>query len=188
MANLTSLIGIASALFLRIEEAKTAMTKIEGSDPKSQFMRRDLRFKCVKLGYEACSLAPAVSSEAVAEVAQRPRVAVEEVLVVPANAASAQEENETLTRELEALEAKGAADTQSDIQAMGALQASVAELTARRAALLAELAGVEKKLATEEKKLTVVQQRVETIQKQCAQKAESLRAQRDVSEQAVAEA
>ena len=47
---------------------------------------------------------------------------------------------------------------------------------------------MEKKLATEEKKLTVVQQRVETIQKQCAQKAESLRAQRDVSEQAVAEA
>ena len=50
------------------------MTKIEGSDPKSQFMRRDLRFKCVKLGYEACSLAPAVSAEAVAEVAQRPRL------------------------------------------------------------------------------------------------------------------
>ena len=90
--------------------------------------------------------------------------------------------------ELEALEAKGAADTQSDIQAMGALQASVAELTARRAALLAELAGVEKKLEMEEKKLTVVQQRVETSQKQCAQKAESLRAQRDVSEWAVAEA
>ena len=133
MANLTSLIGIASALFLRIEEAKTAMTKIEGSDPKSQFMRRDLRFKCVKLGYEACSLAPAVSAEAVAEVAQRPRVAVEEVL-------------------------------------------------------LAELAGVEKKLEMEEKKLAAVQQRVETSQKQCAQKAESLRAQRDVSEWAVAEA
>ena len=161
------------------------MTKIEGSDPKSQFMRRDLRFKCVKLGYEACSLAPAVSAEAVAEVAQRPRVAVEEVLVVPANA---EEENETLTRELEALEAKGAADTQSDIQAMGALQASVAELTARRAVLLAELAGVEKKLEMEEKKLAAVQQRVETSQKQCAQKAESLRAQRDVSEWAVAEA
>ena len=123
-----------------------------------------------------------------AEVAQRPRVAVEEVLVVPANAASAREENEMLTRELEALEAKGAADTQSDIQAMGALQASVAELTARRAVLLAELAGVEKKLEMEEKKLAAVQQRVETSQKQCAQKAESLRAHRDVSEQAVAEA
>ena len=108
--------------------------------------------------------------------------------MVPANAASAQEENETLTRELEALEAKGAADTQSDIQAMGALQASVAELTARREALLAELAGVEKKLEMEEKKLAAVQQRVETSQKQCAQKAESLRAQRDVSEWAVAEA
>lgn len=164
------------------------MAKIEGSDPKSQFMRRDLRFKCVKLGYEACSLAPAVSSEAVAEVAQRPRVAVEEVLVVPANAASAQEEKETLTRELEALEAKGEADTQSDIQAMGALQASVAELTARREALLAELAGVEKTLAAEEKKLAAVQQRVETSQKQCAQKAESLRARREVSERVVAEA
>lgn len=164
------------------------MAKIEGSDPKSQFMRRDLRFKCVKLGYEACSLAPAVSSEAVAEVAQRPRVAVEEVLVVPANAASAQEEKETLTRELEALEAKGEADTQSDIQAMGALQASVAALTARRAALLAELAGVEKTLATEEKKLAAVQQRVETSQKQCAQKAGSLRARREVSERVVAEA
>lgn len=180
MANLASLIGTSSSLYPLLEEAKAAMVKIECNDPKSQFMRRDLHFQCVKMSYEACALAPSVSSAAVEKVAQIPLVAVKKVLAVPANAETAQKENETLTQQLEALEQKSDADTQSDIQAMTTLKASVAELATRRAALQAELEDVEKKLAAEEARLQRVQQRVETVQKQCAQKAESLRARREV--------
>ena len=97
MANVVSLIGGNLYIKSLLEEAKNAVKSIEGSDPKSQFMRRDLHFKFAKLGYEAFGLAAKVNPSDIEAVEKEPKIDVQACFVVPGDAEAAQKESESLT-------------------------------------------------------------------------------------------
>ena len=138
MANVVSLIGENGFIKSLLEEAKNAVKSIEGSDPKSQFMRRDLHFKCAKLGYEAFGLAAKVNPSDIEAVEKEPKIDVQACFVVPGDAEAAQKESESLTAQLSEVEKKCKDDTLADAQRVDVLKKSVSELSEAELAKLCE--------------------------------------------------
>ena len=180
MANVVSLIGENGFIKSLLEEAKNAVKSIEGSDPKSQFMRRDLHFKCAKLGYEAFGLAAKVNPSDIEAVEKEPKIDVQACFVVPGDAEAAQKESESLTAQLSEVEKKCKDDTLADAQRVDVLKKSVSELSQKREALRRELESVERELARSEGELKAVEKRVAECTSRYAQKIESLKDRRDV--------
>ena len=180
MANVVSLIGGNLYIKSLLEEAKNAVKSIEGSDPKSQFMRRDLHFKCAKLGYEAFGLAAKVNPSDIEAVEKEPKIDVQACFVVPGDAEAAQKESESLTAQLSEVEKKCKDDTLADAQRVDVLKKSVSELSQKREALRRELESVERELARSEGELKAVEKRVAECTSRYAQKIESLQDSRDV--------
>ena len=180
MANVVSLIGENGFIKSLLEEAKNAVKSIEGSDPKSQFMRRDLHFKCAKLGYEAFGLAAKVNPSDIEAVEKEPKIDVQACFVVPGDAEAAQKESESLTAQLDEVEKKCKDDTLADAQRVDVLKKSVSELSQKREALRRELESVERELARSEGELKAVEKRVAECTSRYAQKIESLQDRRDV--------
>ena len=180
MANVVSLIGGNLYIKSLLEEAKNAVKSIEGSDPKSQFMRRDLHFKCAKLGYEAFGLAAKVNPSDIEAVEKEPNIDVQACFVVPGDAEAAQKESESLTAQLSEVEKKCKDDTLADAQRVDVLKKSVSELSQKCEALRRELESVERELARSEGELKAVEKRVAECTSRYAQKIESLQDRRDV--------
>lgn len=180
MANVVSLIGENGFIKSLLEEAKNAVKSIDGSDPKSQFMRRDLHFKCAKLGYEAFGLAAKVNPSDIEAVEKEPKIDVQACFVVPGDAEAAQKESESLTAQLDEVEKKCKDDTLADAQRVDVLKKSVSELSQKREALRRELESVERELARSEGELKAVEKRVAECTSRYAQKIESLQDRRDV--------
>lgn len=137
-------------------------------------MRRDLRYKIAKLQFEAAALASSLDLQTESGVSNHGTVDLSTRLPIPADAAKAQRESETLSAELQALREKKQEATRPSVEMMVELKKSVTELQERRDALRKELESIESQLLSRQRQYEEAKSQVYEKESQYQRQLESL--------------
>lgn len=154
-----------------IEESRQQCAQIEGDDPKSVFMRRDHRYKSIKLEYDLLELSAVLKEKSVPSITP---IDLSSYLTVPADMERVLEENQKATAELAIVNQTQDALIRPIIEEQQQLKNNVNELKKKREALLKELEQVDKQLETSTKRLTAVSQSIHEKQNQFKRQEEAL--------------
>lgn len=159
---------------MTVDESSAAVAAIEGEEPKSQFMRRDLRYKIAKLRFEAATLASSLDLQTESAKSAVATIDITTRLPIPADAAKAQAESEALAAELQALREESKEAIRPSMEMMTELEKGVSELRERRDTLRKELESIESQLASRQRQYEEAKNQVQEKESQYKRHLESL--------------
>ena len=128
------------------------MNEIQGNDPKSHFLRRDLYFKSLKLTFEAYSIASSLSANENVPVLKS--IAIADRLPLSTDEIDTIDKAEKLKTQLSSLQAELKVNSKSSASSVSSLQSELNSLVQQRDSLQKQLQAIEQKIATTQQQLT----------------------------------
>lgn len=185
LENLCGAMNSEKSVFVQIgnlqhlmNESKQTLEKVEGDDPKSQFMRRDNWYKNVKAEYDCLPLLASVAGKTCPTITAIP---LDEYIKVPDDVAKVSLEHEGYVKELEEVRKQKEKAVQPIMVEKEELEKKKMELEKKKEELLKELEIVEKQLTSTSSRLTMVTSSYEKESSQFNRRIESLEAKQQVS-------